>query len=125
MGWSYRKRLRFGPLNVNLSRSGIGTSLGIPGLRVTNSSTGRHYITLSLPGTGLSWRKNLGGRKRGFGSQIIPPVTSPQPVQTPSPLLAQSTPFSSQASTGSSGPLVNGMPWWQQAGMKKGPGTGP
>ncbi|HKX05627.1 MAG TPA: DUF4236 domain-containing protein [Methylomirabilota bacterium] len=34
MGWFLRKSLRFGPLRLNLSKSGVGASVGIRGLRV-------------------------------------------------------------------------------------------
>ena len=124
MGWIYRKRLRLGPLRISLSRSGIATSWGVPGFRLTHSSTGRRYITLSLPGTGLSWRKTLSRSRRGSGRQIIPAPTTSQSVQASPQPPAQPTPSSSQTATGTSGPLVNGVPWWQQAGVK-GPGTGP
>ena len=129
MGWSYRKRLRFGPLRVNVSRSGIGTSWGVPGFRVTHSSAGRRYITLSLPGTGLSWRKTLSRPQRSSQHQSNPAVPPPRPIRTSlSPLAylyAQSVRSRSQTQTGTSGPLVNGLPWWQQKGMKKGPESGP
>jgi hypothetical protein len=116
MGWSYRKRLRFGPMRINLSRSGIGTSWGVPGFRITRSSTGRRYLTLSLPGTGLSWRKTLGRLGRSTRPRhvavLIPPA--PTPITQPSP-----GPPSPPAPGGALGPpLVNGMPWWKQAGIK-------
>lgn len=63
MGWRYRKRIRVGPLNINVSRRGVGTSWGVPGIRVTRSSTGRRYMTFSLPRTGLSWQKGLTQRR--------------------------------------------------------------
>ena len=34
MGWYLRKSLKLGPLRFNLSKSGIGTSIGVKGLRV-------------------------------------------------------------------------------------------
>jgi hypothetical protein len=57
MAWTYRKRLVFGPVRINLSRSGIGRSWGIRGFRLTHSSTRRRYVTLTLTGTGLTWQK--------------------------------------------------------------------
>jgi hypothetical protein len=62
MGWSYRRRINMGPMRINLSRSGVGTSWGVRGLRITHSSTGRRYVTLSIPGTGLSWQTTLSRR---------------------------------------------------------------
>ena len=51
----WRKRLNIGPLRINLSRSGIGTSLGVKGYRVTKTATGRKRTTASIPRTGLSY----------------------------------------------------------------------
>ncbi len=39
-----RKALRFGPVRFNLSKSGIGTSIGVRGLRVGQTATGHGYI---------------------------------------------------------------------------------
>lgn len=57
MGWSFRKRVKVGLMNVNISKSGVGTSWGIPGLRFGISSNGRKYISIGLTGTGLCWIK--------------------------------------------------------------------
>lgn len=119
MGLNYRKRIRFGPFRINLSRSGIGTSWGIPGFRITHSSTGRRYLTLSLPGTGLSWRKTLDRSRRITRLQNRAAPIPPRPVQVtqPPPVL----PGPPTPSGTSAPPLINGMPWWKQAGVKKGP----
>lgn len=63
VGFRFRKSVRFGPLRVNIGKRGIGTSIGVPGARITNSSTGRKYLTLGIPGTGLSWTKTLNSRR--------------------------------------------------------------
>ena len=59
MGWSFRKSVGLGPFRVNVSKSGVGYSLGGRGFRVGTNAKGRQYTTFSLPGTGLSYRKNL------------------------------------------------------------------
>jgi hypothetical protein len=56
MGFSYRKSIRLGPFRVNLSKSGVGGSIGTRGVRTTVTPSGRRYTTFSLPGTGLSYR---------------------------------------------------------------------
>ena len=56
MGLTYRKSGRLGPFRVNLSKSGVGLSLGTRGFRTGISSRGRRYTTFSLPGTGLGYR---------------------------------------------------------------------
>ncbi len=56
MGWSYRKSLSFGPLRLNLSKSGVGYSVGVPGFRTGIRSDGRRYVRAGIPGTGLGYR---------------------------------------------------------------------
>lgn len=58
MGWSFRKSFSFGPLRVNLSKSGVGFSFGMPGLRAGMSSTGRKYVSAGIPGTGVRYYKS-------------------------------------------------------------------
>jgi len=61
MARSYgRFSLPLGPFRVNLSRRGVGWSVGGRGFRTGTSATGRKYSTFSVPGTGMSGRK--GGR---------------------------------------------------------------
>jgi len=55
MGWLYRKSINLGPLRINLSKSGIGYSLGGKGVRTGVSAKGRPYKTISIPGTGLRY----------------------------------------------------------------------
>ncbi len=55
MGWSYRKSVNLGPFRVNLSKSGIGYSVGGRGFRTGVSSRGRSYRSFSLPGTGVRY----------------------------------------------------------------------
>jgi hypothetical protein len=62
MGWSYRKSASFGPFRINLSKSGIGYSVGGRGFRTGVSSRGRHYQSFSLPGTGIRY---LSSSKQG------------------------------------------------------------
>jgi len=57
MGWSYRKSLGAGPFRLNLSRRGIGYSIGGRGFRLGIRANGRRYTSLSVPGTGLRYTK--------------------------------------------------------------------
>jgi Protein of unknown function (DUF4236) len=109
----YRKRLKFGLLRINLSRTGVGMSWGVRGFRVTHSATGRRYLTLSLPGTGLSWQRALGRSRRSIppGSVITPPRPAP-------PLAAPCNPPNSNLLPPNQ---VNGLPWWNQPGLRRGP----
>ncbi|MGZ4129049.1 MAG: DUF4236 domain-containing protein [Actinomycetota bacterium] len=61
MAWGFRRSLRIaGPLHLNLSKSGLGLSLGIPGLHVGVSPKRRTYVRAGLPGTGIYYRKSIG-----------------------------------------------------------------
>ncbi|MDI6872496.1 MAG: DUF4236 domain-containing protein [Bacillota bacterium] len=63
MGFRFRKSIRLGKgMRVNLSKSGIGMSLGVKGARVGIGSAGAR-ATVGIPGTGLYWEKrsSLGG----------------------------------------------------------------
>jgi hypothetical protein len=66
--WSFRKSIRL-PLGtrLNLSKSGLGVSMGIPGLRVGLRSPNRQpTLYQSLPGTGLYNRQKLNSGLSGF-----------------------------------------------------------
>lgn len=65
MAWSYRKRIKIAPgVHINLSKSGISTSVGPTGAKVTFGPKGT-YLHTSIPGTGIYSRKKIGS---GFGS---------------------------------------------------------
>ena len=56
MGFRFRKSINLGGgFRINLSKTGIGYSFGMPGLRFTKLANGRTRHTYSLPGTGLSY----------------------------------------------------------------------
>jgi hypothetical protein len=56
MGFFYRKSVNFGPFRVNLSKSGVGYSVGGRAFRVGKSARGRSYSTFNVPGTGVGYR---------------------------------------------------------------------
>jgi hypothetical protein len=56
MGFYYRKSVSLGPFRVNVSKSGLGYSLGTRGFRTGVSARGRRYSTFSIPGTGMGYR---------------------------------------------------------------------
>jgi hypothetical protein len=63
MGLRYRKTIKAGPLRVTASKSGISTSIGGKGARITKTANGKTRTTLSIPGTGLSYVSETGGKK--------------------------------------------------------------
>lgn len=75
MGLRYRKSINLGGgFRINLSKSGVGYSWGVKGYRVTKTANGRVRTTASIPGTGLSYVSERGGKKK---------KQEPQPVQQP------------------------------------------
>lgn len=59
MSWRFRKIFSLGLFRTTLSSKGLGYSIGIPGFRYTISSVGKKYLTIGIPGTGLSITKSL------------------------------------------------------------------
>jgi len=57
MAWRFRKSVKLGPLRLNLSKSGVGYSIGGRGFRIGKDAKGRSYTAASIPGTGLYERK--------------------------------------------------------------------
>lgn len=56
MGFRFRKSFNLGKgLKINLSKNGIGYSVGTKGVRVSKTAKGTTRKTLTLPGTGLSY----------------------------------------------------------------------
>lgn len=56
MGFSYRRSIGIGPFRINLSKSGVGWSVGGRGMRTGVDGRGRRYTNVSIPGTGVSYR---------------------------------------------------------------------
>ena len=64
MGWRFRKSIDIlGLFKINLSKSGVGYSYGVPGYRVTKMANGRTRKTVSIPGTGVSHVSETGKAK--------------------------------------------------------------
>lgn len=65
MAFRFQKRIRLGKfLQLNLSKSGLGISAGVPGLRISTGPRGTH-LNLGIPGTGLSYRTKLNQKSSG------------------------------------------------------------
>jgi hypothetical protein len=57
----HRKSVNLGPFRVNLSKSGVGYSVGGRGFRVGTTARGKKYTSFSIPGTGVGYRKSGAG----------------------------------------------------------------
>jgi hypothetical protein len=53
MSWNIRRSTKLGPFRLNLSKSGIGWSVGVRGARIGRDAKGRTYTNVSIPGTGI------------------------------------------------------------------------
>ena len=81
MAFYLRKSFRMGPVRFNLSKSGLGASIGVKGARIGITSTGRAYVHAGRGGVYV--RQYLGGstgtsspRASGFSSTLAAePVT--------------------------------------------------
>jgi hypothetical protein len=84
MPWYLRKSVRMGPVRWNLSRSGIGVSAGVRGLRV---GTGPRGAYVAGGRGGIYFRQSLGGgRRRASAAQPIPVHPSVVVPQTTAPV---------------------------------------
>ncbi len=83
MGWYLRKSFGFGPLRVNLSKSGLGYSLGVRGARIGVNSRGT-YIRMGRGG--IYYQKYLQTQSGPQGEPVPVPA---QPQLTSEPELAQ------------------------------------
>jgi hypothetical protein len=70
-----RRSKKVGPFRFNLTKRGVGASVGIPGARYSVHSTGRTTKTVGIPGTGVYWREQT---LRGHESD---PKTAPAPAE--------------------------------------------
>ena len=78
MTWFLRKSFRFGPLRLNLSKRGVGASVGVTGARLGVDATGKPYAAGGR--YGLYFRKRLGpGRSGRPGAAHAPLVAARRP----------------------------------------------
>lgn len=75
MGFRFRKSIKAGPVRINLSKSGVGYSVGGKGFRYSKKAGGGTRTTASIPGTGISYVKDSGS-----GSNKRTPAKSSAPA---------------------------------------------
>ena len=60
MGLRFRKTFRLFPgVKVNLSKSGVSTSIGTPGATLNVGGTRGFRVTVGIPGTGISYSERI------------------------------------------------------------------
>jgi hypothetical protein len=61
-GVRFQKRISVLPgVKINVSKTGVSTSVGGKGASVNVGTTGRKMINVGIPGTGLSYRAPING----------------------------------------------------------------
>ena len=62
--FQFRKRKKIAKgISLNISKKGLGVSAGPKGLKVSRSATGRVSGSLGIPGSGLSYHKQLNSKE--------------------------------------------------------------
>ena len=90
MGLRFRKSISIAPgVKLNLSKSGVGISTGVKGLRVGVNSRGT-YGSVGIPGTGIHYRTSLSNTTKSNSRQSVTtseaiavsyPTTVANPIQ--------------------------------------------
>ncbi len=70
MGFYFRKSVKFGPVRLNLSKSGVGVSGGVKGFRVSTGSRGT-YLNAGTNGLYLRKRLDKGGTHAHVTTVVI------------------------------------------------------
>ena len=66
MGLRFSKSIKLGKgVNLNLSKSGIGMSVGTKGMRVGTGPRGSRF-SANIPGTGIGYEKRFGSSKKNI-----------------------------------------------------------
>src|SRR5690349_13156869 len=79
MGFFFRRSARLGPFRLNLSKSGIGASVGVMGARLTMTPRGTSYVTVGSHG--FYYRETISNRSQTRpASPVVPTLTDPQPT---------------------------------------------
>lgn len=108
MGLRFRKSISLGKgIRLNVGKTGVSVSAGIPGFRKTIHSSGRVTTTVGVPGSGLYYvdtdhigkKKGQQSKSQGYTTQT--PVYQSVPVQPNTPVGSTRTP------TGSFSPIRN------------------
>lgn len=71
MGMRFRKSINLGGgARVNISKSGVGGSIGGDGYRYTKKADGGTRNTVSIPGTGISYVKESGYKSKKKSAEV-------------------------------------------------------
>jgi hypothetical protein len=78
MGFRFRKSINLLPgIKLNISKSGLSTTIGKPGARINISGRGTRG-TIGIPGTGVSYSENLSSTSSSHSTQQAMESQSPK-----------------------------------------------
>lgn len=84
MGFRMRKSFKVAPgVRVNVSKSGVGASVGTRGARYSAHSSGRRTTSVGVPGTGVGWTSTTTGPSRSTSARRAPDRRTQVPLSTP------------------------------------------
>jgi tetratricopeptide (TPR) repeat protein len=87
VGIRFRRSVSLGKgVRLNLSKSGLGVSVGGPGLRYSVNTSGRRTTTVGIPGTGVYNVKTEGGSRRSSARRTSNGPVEVQAVAAPGAL---------------------------------------
>lgn len=80
MGWSFHRSLNLGGVRLNFSKSGVGASVGMRGLRLGVRPDGRQYVRCGA--NGIYYQRVFGDRlgQRGRPGSGRPNIAAPSPA---------------------------------------------
>jgi hypothetical protein len=79
MGFYFRKSVKLGPFRLNFSKSGVGMSLGVKGMRIGKGPQG-NYIHMTGP-MGIQYRQSLNGGKKQSRQKSTQTQVAPENVE--------------------------------------------
>lgn len=86
MGFRFRKSVKIAKgVRVNFNKKSVGVSLGGKGAKISINSSGRKSATVGIPGTGLSYTKNLNDKKTKSSGSAIPDIDTSEYSAKPAP----------------------------------------
>lgn len=71
MSFRFRKSFGVGPFKTTISKSGVSTSFGVKGARVTKKADGKVQTTFSIPNTGLSYTTSSSNKNKNVTNTTI------------------------------------------------------
>jgi hypothetical protein len=81
MGWRFRKSKKIGIFRTTVSKKGVGTSIGITGLRFGVSPGGKKYFSFGIPKTGLYYIKYFKNKNKKVKTSTSQNIQQPTQIQ--------------------------------------------